>query len=78
MERARSTWKDLAWLARFAQPLLPALPAASWAAPAFLNAAARITVVYDNVPHAPGIRTGWGFAAVVDTDEQRVLFDTGG
>ena len=77
-ERARSTWKDLTWLARFALLLLPALPAASWAAPDFLNAAARITVVYDNVPHAPGMRTGWGFAAVVDTGEERVLFDTGG
>ena len=77
-ERARSTWKDLTWLALFALLLLPALPAASWAAPASLNAAARITVVYDNVPHAPGMRTAWGFAAVVDTGEERVLFDTGG
>jgi 7,8-dihydropterin-6-yl-methyl-4-(beta-D-ribofuranosyl)aminobenzene 5'-phosphate synthase len=43
-----------------------------------LNAAARITVVYDNLPHAPGMRTAWGFSALVDTGEERVLFDTGG
>ncbi len=48
------------------------------AEPAPLNAAVRITVVYDNVPHAPGMRTAWGFSALVDTGEERVLFDTGG
>jgi hypothetical protein len=26
----------------------------------------RITVVYDNVPHAPGLATAWGFAAVIE------------
>ncbi len=51
---------------------------ASAAEPAQFDAAARITVVYDNLPHAPGMRTAWGFAAVVDTGEDRVLFDTGG
>jgi 7,8-dihydropterin-6-yl-methyl-4-(beta-D-ribofuranosyl)aminobenzene 5'-phosphate synthase len=50
---------------------------ASAAEPAPLNAAARITVVYDNVPHALGMRTAWGFSALVDTGEERVLFDTG-
>lgn len=40
--------------------------------------AARITVVYNNVPHAPGLATAWGFAAVVDSGGERVLFDTGG
>jgi 7,8-dihydropterin-6-yl-methyl-4-(beta-D-ribofuranosyl)aminobenzene 5'-phosphate synthase len=38
----------------------------------------RITVVYDNVPHAPGLATAWGFAAVVEAGADTVLFDTGG
>jgi 7,8-dihydropterin-6-yl-methyl-4-(beta-D-ribofuranosyl)aminobenzene 5'-phosphate synthase len=72
------TWKALTWLALLALLLTPALPVALGAEPAQLDAAARITVVYDNVPHAPGLRTAWGFAAVVDTGEERVLFDIGG
>jgi 7,8-dihydropterin-6-yl-methyl-4-(beta-D-ribofuranosyl)aminobenzene 5'-phosphate synthase len=72
------TWKALPWLALLALLLIPALPVALGAEPARFDAAARITVVYDNVPHAPGLRTAWGFAAVVDTGEERVLFDTGG
>ena len=42
-----------------------------------------LTIVYDNV--APGdsvsdlaLRTGWGFACVIETGEATVLFDTGG
>ena len=38
----------------------------------------RITVVYNNVPHAAGLTTGWGFAAVIETEGKRILFDTGG
>jgi 7,8-dihydropterin-6-yl-methyl-4-(beta-D-ribofuranosyl)aminobenzene 5'-phosphate synthase len=38
----------------------------------------RITVAYDNVPHAPGLTTAWGFAAVVEAGPETVLFDTGG
>lgn len=38
----------------------------------------RITVVYNNVPHAPGLATAWGFAAVIETGSGAVLFDTGG
>ncbi|MGE0462156.1 MAG: MBL fold metallo-hydrolase [Vicinamibacterales bacterium] len=38
----------------------------------------RITVAYNNVPHAAGLTTAWGFAAVVDVGAERVLFDTGG
>jgi 7,8-dihydropterin-6-yl-methyl-4-(beta-D-ribofuranosyl)aminobenzene 5'-phosphate synthase len=37
----------------------------------------RITVVYNNVPHSPGLATAWGFAAVVETVGHTVLFDTG-
>jgi 7,8-dihydropterin-6-yl-methyl-4-(beta-D-ribofuranosyl)aminobenzene 5'-phosphate synthase len=38
----------------------------------------RITVVYNNVPHTPGLATAWGFAAVVEAGPDTVLFDTGG
>lgn len=36
------------------------------------------TVVYDNNPHTPGLRTAWGFACWVEYGEMTVLFDTGG
>jgi metal-dependent hydrolase (beta-lactamase superfamily II) len=44
------------------------------------------TIVYDNnaylapQPSAPAValRTSWGFACWVDTEETTVLFDTGG
>ena len=38
----------------------------------------RISVVFNNVPFAPGLETAWGFAAVVQGLEQTLLFDTGG
>lgn len=38
----------------------------------------RITVVYNNIPHTPGLKTAWGFAAVIEDDGDVVLFDTGG
>jgi 7,8-dihydropterin-6-yl-methyl-4-(beta-D-ribofuranosyl)aminobenzene 5'-phosphate synthase len=38
----------------------------------------RITVAYNNLPHAAGLATAWGFAAVVETGGRKVLFDTGG
>jgi len=38
----------------------------------------RITVVYNNVPYAPEMKTAWGFAAVIETGGETVLFDTGG
>lgn len=38
----------------------------------------RVTVAYDNVPHAPGLETAWGFAAVIETGATKLLFDTGG
>ena len=38
----------------------------------------RITYLYDNTAAATGTRPGWGFAALVERDGRRVLFDTGG
>lgn len=38
----------------------------------------RVTVVYNNLPHTPGLTTAWGFAAVIEDGTDVVLFDTGG
>jgi 7,8-dihydropterin-6-yl-methyl-4-(beta-D-ribofuranosyl)aminobenzene 5'-phosphate synthase len=37
-----------------------------------------LTVVYDNNPHDPRLRTAWGFACLVETPHGVILFDTGG
>jgi 7,8-dihydropterin-6-yl-methyl-4-(beta-D-ribofuranosyl)aminobenzene 5'-phosphate synthase len=37
----------------------------------------RITVVYSNVTHTPGLTADNGFAAVIDDGTRAVLFDTG-
>jgi len=37
-----------------------------------------IAIVYDNNPYAPGLKTSWGFACLVETGEATILFDTGG
>jgi len=37
-----------------------------------------ITVVYDNNPYKEGLKTAWGFSALVTGTEQTILFDTGG
>ena len=46
------------------------------------SATVTLTVVYDNnepLPGAPaGLKTGWGFACLIETPESTVLFDTGG
>jgi 7,8-dihydropterin-6-yl-methyl-4-(beta-D-ribofuranosyl)aminobenzene 5'-phosphate synthase len=36
------------------------------------------TIVYDNNRGDEGLRTGWGFACLVESEETTVLFDTGG
>jgi len=37
-----------------------------------------ITIVYDNCLNKPGLKTGWGFAALIETDDAPpVMFDTG-
>lgn len=39
---------------------------------------ATITVLFNNVPHDPGLETGWGMACLVEHAQGTVLFDTGG
>jgi 7,8-dihydropterin-6-yl-methyl-4-(beta-D-ribofuranosyl)aminobenzene 5'-phosphate synthase len=37
-----------------------------------------LTIVYDNNAHDARLRTQWGFACLVETGQNTVLFDTGG
>jgi len=37
-----------------------------------------ITVVYDNYPSDPRLRTAWGFGCLIEGLEETILFDTGG
>ena len=36
-----------------------------------------VTIAFDNYAAAEGLRTGWGFAAFLETPDHTVLFDTG-
>ncbi len=38
----------------------------------------RLTIVFNNIPYATNIRTGWGFACLIEGFQQTILFDTGG
>jgi 7,8-dihydropterin-6-yl-methyl-4-(beta-D-ribofuranosyl)aminobenzene 5'-phosphate synthase len=71
--------KRRAWLAlSLATVVGPWVEAAMATEPRGSPAQLRITVVYNNVPHSPGLVTAWGFAAVIATGTDTVLFDTGG
>ena len=40
--------------------------------------AAKITIIYDNHSNKAGLKTGWGFSALIETDNTPpILFDTG-
>ena len=36
-----------------------------------------ITIVFDNYPSEPSLKTGFGFACVVEAQDKKILFDTG-
>jgi 7,8-dihydropterin-6-yl-methyl-4-(beta-D-ribofuranosyl)aminobenzene 5'-phosphate synthase len=38
----------------------------------------RATIIYDNNPCDPALKTGWGFACLLEVAGASVLFDTGG
>jgi 7,8-dihydropterin-6-yl-methyl-4-(beta-D-ribofuranosyl)aminobenzene 5'-phosphate synthase len=40
--------------------------------------ALKITILYDNNPFDPRLKTDWGFSALVEYHGETVLFDTGG
>jgi len=66
------------WLALWLAIIGPWAPATMAAEPHPPQSPVRITVVYNNVPHAPSLATAWGFAAVIATGAETVLFDAGG
>ncbi len=37
----------------------------------------KITIIYDNTTSKPELEADWGFSALVETKEKRILFDTG-
>ncbi|MEA3406461.1 MAG: MBL fold metallo-hydrolase [Chloroflexota bacterium] len=37
-----------------------------------------LTIVYDNDPYTPGLKTAWGFGCFIEGMEKTILFDTGG
>jgi len=37
----------------------------------------RITIIYDNESGKEGLKADWGFSCLVETDERKILFDTG-
>lgn len=37
----------------------------------------RLTVLFDNVSHRPGLVPGWGFSCLVEVPGKTILFDTG-
>jgi len=37
----------------------------------------KITIVYDNEAYLEGTKSDWGFSAIIDAFERRILFDTG-
>jgi 7,8-dihydropterin-6-yl-methyl-4-(beta-D-ribofuranosyl)aminobenzene 5'-phosphate synthase len=38
----------------------------------------KITIIYDNTAFRKDLQSSWGFSAVIDTTERKILFDTGG
>lgn len=37
----------------------------------------EVTVLYDNMPMLPNLKTAWGFACLIRTAKETILFDTG-
>jgi 7,8-dihydropterin-6-yl-methyl-4-(beta-D-ribofuranosyl)aminobenzene 5'-phosphate synthase len=62
-------------LAAFAIAFL-VFPAASKSAVA-QDRAITVTIIYDNYAYVGGMETDWGFAALIETGDQTILFDTG-
>ena len=50
---------------------------ASASTPAGQTGGTRVHVVFDNIQKEAGMQTSWGFAAVIETPQGNILFDTG-
>ncbi len=38
----------------------------------------KITIIYDNTIYKEGLKSDWGFSALVEFNDKKILFDTGG
>ena len=38
----------------------------------------KITIIYDNTVYKEGIKSDWGFSALIEFNDKKILFDTGG
>ncbi|MFO7985292.1 MAG: MBL fold metallo-hydrolase [Desulfatiglandaceae bacterium] len=38
----------------------------------------RITIIYDNTAYRKALQSDWGFSALVEANNRKILFDTGG
>jgi 7,8-dihydropterin-6-yl-methyl-4-(beta-D-ribofuranosyl)aminobenzene 5'-phosphate synthase len=38
----------------------------------------KVTILYDNTSYRKDIRSDWGFSSLVEIEERKILFDTGG
>lgn len=38
----------------------------------------KITIIYDNTAFRKDLQSNWGFSALIETNERKILFDTGG
>ena len=43
----------------------------------FLVIIMKITIIFDNTTIDPALQSSWGFAALIEADERKILFDTG-
>jgi 7,8-dihydropterin-6-yl-methyl-4-(beta-D-ribofuranosyl)aminobenzene 5'-phosphate synthase len=46
--------------------------------PTTLYGTLTVTILYNNIPSDPRLKTDWGFSALVERGEEVLLFDTGG
>ena len=46
--------------------------------PASANEAAKLSIVYNNVPFNEALTTSWGFSCFIKRNDRGILFDTGG
>ncbi len=37
----------------------------------------KITIIFDNTAYDPALQASWGFAALIEVNEKKILFDTG-
>ena len=72
----REVVKSVAWVAVIGLAVCGGVaasaPSRTAAAPAV-----TVTILYDNYASGPGLKTGWGFACLVQGFDKTVLFDTG-